>query len=683
MRKKSNLKEREQIASLNYNKPMSPLEQKKHKKSKLRKSPSQTDIERYWHYVHYGIDDKDIPPLKLSLETLCQQGKIRKDLLSSFPETAKELFNEAKKNYHTAVKQGIVDYVLLDKSERQRLKIKRCPSKWPQIFVQTPLPWNNVVHSARKSLQSKAFLLRPCIKKISYLWAEKYQNRNLIQASEFNSSPLPPTTEGFRYSVEKQCREAQEFLRFEWIEECVQILVKNRKIDWEPLVSRKPGASSKKIERYFSSVAVIMSSMMRELVIKSVLDWMQLIHKYAVGNDISQMEEIKFPNFPILTVHVIVKESTIGFEMAYEEWEEEIVSVIYKLLQISKYMPRADKILLRVLENEKMNLFDVPPNDQVVEMCINSVKKDLKYNHIGLQQYLEHFEKFDYIINGTFEEDIDNFLNVEEEIDVQILPEKIKEIQLHKVEINNEKSNVNLSIINLNCDILKKQLCEKIDAFCERLISFQAEVNAKHTQWICDEFHSMQSELIKPLSNTEELVGMINTLKVSQARLDELVKEIKKAVKRILFLMDNTILTEKDFLCHSTMLRWPKGMKKLFKVTSVELRKRRDEAETNLVDRIKMLENNVDFCERKIRNLPLIQAINEEERLLSRDLTFHPNIPTMFAQKEPCEKLWTTAYEFFKNYEIWYYGPFTGLNAEEIRDSKKWENNVSLLQNFC
>lgn len=49
-------------------------------------------------------------------------------------------------------------------------------------------------------------------------------------------------------------------------------------------------------------------------------------------------------------------------------------------------------------------------------------------------------------------------------------------------------------------------------------------------------------------------------------------------------------------------------MANLFKVTSVELSNNRKEAEAKLSDRIKDLEDNRNFCESKIRNLPLIQV---------------------------------------------------------------------------
>lgn len=72
-------------------------------------------------------------------------------------------------------------------------------------------------------------------------------------------------------------------------------------------------------------------------------------------------------------------------------------------------------------------------------------------------------------------------------------------------------------------------------------------------------------------------------------------------------------------MCHSTMLRWPKNMMKLFEVTSVELRKKREEAENKLAYRKNMLTSNIDFCARKVKNLPLIQVGKESSTKL--DLT--------------------------------------------------------------
>ncbi|GIY22660.1 dynein heavy chain 3, axonemal [Caerostris extrusa] len=141
--------------------------------------------------------------------------------------------------------------------------------------------------------------------------------------------------------------------------------------------------------------------------------------------------------------------------------------------------------------------------------------------------------------------------------------------------------------------------------------------------------------------------------------------------------------------------------KNYLKVTSIELKKSEKNLRLNLSIELKCWriistsEATLDESRAAVEGLQylhecLVEARNElaainEERLLSRDLTYHPNIPTMFAQKEPYEKLWTTAYDFFKNYEIWYYGSFAGLNAEEIRDKvdEMWKVMFKLIKTFA
>ncbi|XP_071037846.1 dynein axonemal heavy chain 3 [Parasteatoda tepidariorum] len=599
----------------------------------------------------------------------------------------------------------------MDKSERKRLGIKSVYPKWSHVNTPASLPWESSVHSTRKFLNSRAFLLRPCIKKISYLWADKYQNLDLILIENFASTPIAPFANDFRSLIQAQCEAAKSTLINGWITESVQILIKYRKQDWEPLVSRKSGASTEKIQRYFSSVAVIMSSMLRQLITKCIWNYMELIHKYAIGNDLTRCKT--FLNFPILSIRVVVKDSLIMMEMTFDEWKKEFLFVIHSLLQISQNLPRPDKILLRVFDDEKLNLYPIPENDQMVELCFRSVENDLKFNEIGLNQYIRQFDKFSYIIDGTLDDDTENFLK-SDEIDIKEFPKKIEEVQAHKQAIHTEKSNIHLNLFNLNCDEMKKQLCEKIDTICQKLIDFQITTNTNHTEWICEECSTMQSQLIEPVNNTEEIVAMDVNLKLAETKLLELVKEIQKAITRILFLMDNALLPDTDLIRHSTMLRWPKAMKKLFKVTHVELRKKKEEAEALLADRIKILNENVDFCQHKIKNLPLIQevsldesrtaveglkylhdclvesrdeleAINEEERLLHHDLTMHPSIPDMFQEKEPYEKMWNTALDFFKNYEIWYYGPFSGLNAEAIQNQveEMWRVMFKLDKTFA
>jgi dynein heavy chain, axonemal len=62
------------------------------------------------------------------------------------------------------------------------------------------------------------------------------------------------------------------------------------------------------------------------------------------------------------------------------------------------------------------------------------------------------------------------------------------------------------------------------------------------------------------------------------------------------------------------------------------------------------------------------KAINTDEHLLQLDQSYFPAMTEMIEKMQPIEKLWRTAYHFDSCYETWYYGNFTGLDSDAIRD---------------
>ena len=61
--------------------------------------------------------------------------------------------------------------------------------------------------------------------------------------------------------------------------------------------------------------------------------------------------------------------------------------------------------------------------------------------------------------------------------------------------------------------------------------------------------------------------------------------------------------------------------------------------------------------------------INREEQLLGiEQLTPYPQIQEFLVQKEPFDKLWTTAVHFHKQYDNWIDGPLLNVNAEVVEE---------------
>jgi dynein heavy chain len=72
------------------------------------------------------------------------------------------------------------------------------------------------------------------------------------------------------------------------------------------------------------------------------------------------------------------------------------------------------------------------------------------------------------------------------------------------------------------------------------------------------------------------------------------------------------------------------------------------------------MKNNVETLTRLTHNLEAardeLERLNQEETLFKWEQSDFPQLNTMFALKEPYEKLWVTAYNFHQKNETWMNG---------------------------
>lgn len=78
-----------------------------------------------------------------------------------------------------------------------------------------------------------------------------------------------------------------------------------------------------------------------------------------------------------------------------------------------------------------------------------------------------------------------------------------------------------------------------------------------------------------------------------------------------------------------------------------------DEMKSN-VDQLKKLQENMEAAREEL------VAINEEELLLEWEASTFPQLQSMFALKDPYDKLWSTALIFTQKHENWLNGRSTG-----------------------
>jgi len=74
--------------------------------------------------------------------------------------------------------------------------------------------------------------------------------------------------------------------------------------------------------------------------------------------------------------------------------------------------------------------------------------------------------------------------------------------------------------------------------------------------------------------------------------------------------------------------------------------------------------------------------INRDQTLLAWEVTPFPKLQEIMTAKDPYEKLWNTAWQFYTSFEQWMNGSFQGLNAEAISDEVCGKSSYTHYYNF-
>ena len=221
-----------------------------------------------------------------------------------------------------------------------------------------------------------------------------------------------------------------------------------------------------------------------------------------------------------------------------------------------------------------------------------------------------------------------------------------------------------------------------------------------NNQDLCRIFDQIASRISEMPETTQEVVDLINYLSESRdSTMFNLRKQLALSAELILFVFDYQPPIDDDIHLNVRTLTWPKEMETVMDLANVMLNMRKEFVEGALKVRKENFEHKIHNMQNVINQFkkkdpPVLtmkemeeatseievishdmaeivkeaERINEEEALLDLELSPYITLPGMSSTVETFDRLWHTVLNFHKNYEKWYYGPFQGLDAEEVRE---------------
>ncbi|KAG5895230.1 hypothetical protein JTB14_003447 [Gonioctena quinquepunctata] len=343
----------------------------------------------------------------------------------------------------------------------------------------------------------------------------------------------------------------------------------------------------------------------------------------------------------------------------------------------------------------------VTESDQPVNEIYERMMEAVTPNLVGPDSYLQMYEQYYYLLNGEAEKELDGFFEIEPFPVLREFAKRIWRYEEVKNEIIDLRRHVPLNLFSLDCSELNETLYTILDNLRMRIVNYFVLENRNHNREICDTFDDMSQKVSGSPDTVADLVALQNyVIECRDVTMYNLREQIKKTGENMTFLMDHAHLPMEDIQLNCRVFVWPKDMEAVIELAIQRLNMKRDLAETLLRNRrvafdkklrkhekllisfkkkdppiltMEEMEDSVTMVEGLVRVLEEdkeeAEQINEEEQLLDIDPSPFMNLYRMLNIVEPYDKLWHTVLEFHENYELWYYGPFCELDADQITEN--------------
>ncbi|XP_063446016.1 dynein axonemal heavy chain 3-like isoform X5 [Mytilus trossulus] len=675
--------------------------------------PSSRDEERYYYYIQKGVKRQMLaaphPDTMKNIRSL-----VPPPLLSSTSLTpmVRDLTEEVQKDYEFSLRKTIVDYILKDPTEKERLHIAWTPKPFPHRVIRAPVPWHDSYRIMKDTNRMHLFITNPVMLKLQDIWFDQFNELRFVNLKELNEADLPLLPSEFESLVKKQCWEAHEVLRKSWIPNCAKLFVEHNEL-WEDLVPPDDDDNTELVEEFFACVAGLMSIQLRGMVINSLADFLKFFATHKEGNDFEEpFDELKYLETSMMIIKLKIEEPKIVFDPAFKEIRDIILRCFSEIVASGDGLTRVECELFPDMRSKKLLLRTVKIEESLVVEYVDRAMDIFKNNTVGPQKYLNTYKKYANLLNNEAEQEVAAFLR--EDHSIEAYKQKIIAFNKLREEIALLRITVPLSMFCLDCVALNDDLCGRAERLKDKLVTRQIDDNRDMNRALCEKYDKMADKVNETPKTTQELVEIQEYLKTSQeVTVYKLKDDIEDAKDRLMFLLDYAIYPTEDQKLNTHVFHWPDHIKNVFEIAQKIILSKRDSIEDELKSRVAKFEEKLNDMMKEVESFKKkeflsedamrnnteqlaaldtnlvaardeLEGINDEETLLEWEQSFFPQLQQMFTMKEPYEKLWNTAYSFHQKHEKWLNGAFQDLNAEEIENDvgDMWRQMYKLTKTF-
>ncbi|RVE49566.1 hypothetical protein evm_005794 [Chilo suppressalis] len=710
---------RKHLEKLQFEEPRDPdlqkLEMIKTTEEEHYKYIHTKDLERIRYYLTTSLVNKHLPEFPLHLykkaKTMVDKQTVgikRRLLILTYQACVRQSETDIKDFFMMAMKRCILSYVLEDPSEIRRLGIAFLPPLWPALVVRAPVPWHASYVRGRHALSPRHYHADPVLLELRRIWQERYQNVLICDMNKMQEeTPFPQYIPEFTERLNKLCAEMRSELVDNWLIDVADTMIKMRH-HWAKYVAKDRKQSTFQVEQFFRCIHALMSRQVRDLVERSVYHFAEYFKYYWEGNNYSgSYRDYTFIKRPLIRIKALAHpgSTSITFEPSLDQMRIQIVKWFHTIINVNINLPSVDSIMYPGVQRPKPYLMMVYADEAYMVDLINDCIKHFNLNRPGPTKYLECYQEYYYILDGTAKQDLLQFFAQEPPPYLKDFSARIYMYEKLRDEILFLRRDIPLNMVMLDCGPINDTMWTEVDGLRSHIVDHFINVNRKWNRSICNAYEEMAARASESPETTSQLVELIDYIQECRdCAMFDLREKARTTAEYVLFLMEHAHLNFEDVNLNTRVFLWPLDMEETIDLTLKTLYTKKTMAEDKLRSRkaifeekLKRHEKDLDVFRRfdpPLLNLDLLkevvgkvdeiyrnltedkyeaEEIISEETLLDQEVSVYFSLQTMLSGIDPFHKLWHTSYDFYNGYEKWYHGPFLGLDAEKIsEDVEAW-----------
>ncbi|XP_064605237.1 dynein axonemal heavy chain 3-like isoform X2 [Liolophura sinensis] len=675
---------------------------------------------RYYHLMETSINPEMITPVgreRLKGVHRFVPSKLRKRLSKASVKFEQEM----EEDHNKAIRKAVLDYLLLDKGEQERLGVP-VPAKRSHSAGRLPFPWHESVQQTRRFMSIDLYITHPVMPAILYHFESKYGKFRLMDIPVLKDI-MPVTMEAFLTNVQESSKAGAARLRSHWLQECIEI-INCRRDDveaWMPRQTNDQTISQRmdKMDHFFNSVASLMSNLLRKCVKKSIYDLVRLLEEYADGNaytgEYHIFSQLALPGVTHLVTVFMDKDMSkmeTDFSPNFGQLYKFFCEIIDTMVHSVEGLPRVEQQLFQEVEDlEPRYLSTVQVDEDLVREAKQRVLTILTVNSQGPIKYKSVYEPYHDLLSKETDVRVEKFISLEHPLRNYV--REIERLKLMASEIASLPVYVPMHFFLVDCSHLNQWLIDRARHLIGIMIDNIVLTSRKFNRGICTQYDEIVFKITRQSETTTELVTLQDYVEGLWCKeLLHLKDKLELAAGNLLFLMDYAYLEKDDMLLNDNTFTWPDRIIPMIKNTEMKLQKEHEYATMKLRDwqnrfkstlqeiakRLKEFNTKDRMAEAELYLEELtdigkkLEEYNKEKLLINREeqmlgtgqQTPYEEIHTMTLRKEPYDRLWRAAVKFHKEYDKWMNGPVLEVNAEVVEEEVQtlWRTAYKLTKIF-